>query len=432
MLDMFKLKRTDSYIGRIPLVFGGVIAMYAFICAFGTTIVSCVVAYLLLCLLAYVHISSQYTEEDNLLISSSWVNRLIQYDNKGMVFPRGREAQHLMYSSYLSDIALGKNTFNPTIPKHSDFKDDNITSQYLRVMTFNVHFWRLSFSGAVDESTSDNIDQIVKIVSEQNPDVLLLQEVPVRFGERAVEPERLNRLRDIGYNHITLAASSTKFHTLPQNFPIQTLAGVQLCVAVCSKLPLTNCEKISLGDSVDSGYAICGRVKLSTKTGSPRSIGFISAHLSVRCGPEVRLNEAKAIISHVDAKQAADDSAMWILGGDFNQAYSGDYSSEAWTVLAKDLQNAKVPLSDGVVSTLTEMGWKRAAHRDTSNPESLPRALPFTAWNGTCTDYIWHKSTSAKVNTEGVTQIGLRCVNSWPVYSDASDHLPVIADYIID
>ena len=57
-----------------------------------------------------------------------------------------------------------------------------------------------------------------------------------------------------------------------------------------------------------------------------------------------------------------------------------------------------------------------------------------SAWSGALVDFVWHLRHPAGAgaqaqDTQGAQGTGLRCVGSWLVYTDASDHLPLVADY---
>jgi|TARA_B110000259_G_C13677100_1_gene266741 hypothetical protein len=50
-----------------------------------------------------------------------------------------------------------------------------------------------------------------------------------------------------------------------------------------------------------------------------------------------------------------------------------------------------------------------------------------SAWSGALVDFVWH--LRHPMGAMGAQGAGLRCVGSWLVYTDASDHLPLVADY---
>lgn len=80
---------------------------------------------------------------------------------------------------------------------------------------------------------------------------------------------------------------------------------------------------------------------------------------------------------------------------------------------------AGLPLSDGVAELMVQQGLR------TSFEEAAPGRPPpgSSAWSGALVDFLWHLR---HVEPGGG---GLRCVGSWLVYTDASDHLPLVADY---
>ena len=53
-----------------------------------------------------------------------------------------------------------------------------------------------------------------------------------------------------------------------------------------------------------------------------------------------------------------------------------------------------------------------------------------SAWSGALVDFVWHlRHPTGAAGAAGAQGAGLRCVGSWLVYTDASDHLPLVADY---
>ena len=86
---------------------------------------------------------------------------------------------------------------------------------------------------------------------------------------------------------------------------------------------------------------------------------------------------------------------------------------------AQDMRVAGLPLSDGVAELMVQQGLR------TSFEEAAPGRPPpgSSAWSGALVDFLWHLR---HVEPGGG---GLRCVGSWLVYTDASDHLPLVADY---
>ena len=111
-----------------------------------------------------------------------------------------------------------------------------------------------------------------------------------------------------------------------------------------------------------------------------------------------------------------------LIGGDFNQPAARDYPHAEWAAMAADMQGAGLPLSDGVAELLVRSGLKH------SFDEAAPHAKPpgTSAWSGGLVDFVWHLPAAA----EAAAASGhLRCVGSWLAYTDASDHLPLVADY---
>jgi endonuclease/exonuclease/phosphatase family metal-dependent hydrolase len=349
---------------------------------------------------------------------SSYVAKLMRLRRNGESFPRGRHAKEQMYSAFKSDVALARTArLDLRLPTRDEKQPT------LRVMTFNVHFWRGSYGGDVDSNTHVNIDEILEIVQSTNADVLLLQEVAapgLDEGQTAYvaggDPG-IDRLRKLGYRHVVVS-DSPSVHRLPTDFPVYS--GRLLRVAVLSRLPFRRAHSVALGRTRADGG--CAFALIDLPQDGP-TVGFVSTHLSVRCEPAKRKMEAEGILRALQNIQAEVSSARervssvaptedFLIGGDFNQAVEEDYSDDEWQAMAIDMKGAGIPLSDGVADAFKTAGWRRSFLEAGASPAR------FSAWNGSLVDFIWH-------NTGGK----LRCVGTWELYTDASDHLPIVADY---
>lgn len=223
---------------------------------------------------------------DNLVVSSSYVSELERRLREGVKFPFGKESKQLIYSSYFKDIDKAQRIgLNNKIPKHDGIKFVK-DSSLLRVMTFNIHFWR-EVSETVNDDTPHNIDHVLNIVHNYKPDVILLQEIPMKNPEDNTTTPELSRIQNAGYKYISLAPSS-KCHFLPDTFGISNLSNSELRVAICSKIPFHNFDTFdsTIENIPDSGCAIGRVIEIPTDNIDnlpPKYIGFVSIHLSVKC-----------------------------------------------------------------------------------------------------------------------------------------------------
>ena len=88
---------------------------------------------------------------------------------------------------------------------------------------------------------------------------------------------------------------------------------------------------------------------------------------------------------------------------------------------AQDMRVAGLPLSDGVAELMVSAGLRHSFEETQPDGTKPPGS---SAWSGGLVDFFWHLRPSSGP--------GLRCVGSWLVYDDASDHLPLVADYVYD
>ena len=113
----------------------------------------------------------------------------------------GVPMKEFMYTCFEQDVQHGARVENVAIPTHQPGQ-----TRRLRMVSFNVHFFRAGYSTVVRHDASD---EILDIIRSLNADLLLLQEVP------ASEKTRLmHKLQAWGYEY-AVAAPSAEVHTLP-------------------------------------------------------------------------------------------------------------------------------------------------------------------------------------------------------------------------
>jgi endonuclease/exonuclease/phosphatase family metal-dependent hydrolase len=371
---------------------------------------------------------------------SSFIARVGASMAKGMPTPTGKQ---LMYECFLADVAASVPA-NANIPERSAQR----TPRTLRAVTFNVHFFQRGYSG---EEHGDNRACINRIVRRLNPDVIFLQEV-VAVGESGegggggsapattvADAASIQAVFDpaLGYDFTTFALASDN-HVLPDS--VRCAPGQRLAVAIASRIPLQACSSVALGGGTH-GYAASAVLHLENEG---LRIGLYTAHLSVRCAsPETtRCEEIRTVVAHAESALAAARIDECLLGGDFNQPFCRDYAPDVWKVMAQDMENAGLPLSDGVAELLRDGGEDGGGVWVTSFDDAGYETPPISAWNGATVDFMYRRQKKQQQNkhhkkeNNSMTQAPtFRCTGSWMWYGGGdsgeppSDHLPLVCDY---
>ena len=338
---------------------------------------------------------------------SSYTAYLISLLQMGRPFPRGKQAKQKMYQAYLEDAKV--HSTEP--PKFfSSNRDSNRDDSLLRLMLWNVHFWRSGYSSEElalpGSSDSSNLKQVVATVSKVAPDVLLLQEV-VNVG---INPP-LAALEKAGYR-LCVIAGSPDVHVLPENQP--SFAGQRLQVAVLVKtasqkrIEIVRTEMVPM-DGGKNGHAAFALLRVNRHL-----IAVYCVHSSVRCEGSLRLTEVQSLVRHADS---LDEGAVEVfLGGDLNQPYFAEYSNAEWEVMSKDMRGAQLPLTDGVADFL------RAHNFRDSFEESSTVAPGISAWNAARVDFLYHR----RLKPVADASVFIRDCSF--IFSPASDHYPLVCD----
>ena len=126
---------------------------------------------------------------------------------------------------------------------------------------------------------------------------------------------------------------------------------------------------------------------------------------------------ATAAITIASAAGAAPGQPV-LISGDFNQPNEGDYPADEWAAIAKDMEFAKLPLTDGAMDALRAAGFAPSW-------ELAEKARPLvgsSAWNGAVVDYCYVPSQRGRRG-------GLAVEATYFWHTDASDHLPLVVDF---
>lgn len=109
---------------------------------------------------------------------ASFAAELVRRAAAGEQFPRGRSVKTMMYDAFLLDTAAGQrlNELIPPrhIPPQAALREPSPSPDTLRVVCWNVHFWQRGYSGEV---SGDNRGEVSAVISQLQPDVILMQEL---------------------------------------------------------------------------------------------------------------------------------------------------------------------------------------------------------------------------------------------------------------
>lgn len=165
----------------------------------------------------------------------------------------------------------------------------------LRILSYNIHHAEPpSKPGVID------LDAIAKVINDQRPDLVALQEVDV-FTRRS--GESINQAVELG----------KKTGMEAYFFKAIDFAGGEYGVAILSKLPVTSTDRYPLprnaGSSGEPRILATATVQLSAKD----SFLFACTHLDAQRDSTDRLLQINAIIGHL-----RDSAIPTIIAGDFN------------------------------------------------------------------------------------------------------------------
>ena len=339
---------------------------------------------------------------------AEWTQHLMSGGKKPADIP----VKEFMYKCFKRDVERGRSR-NADIPQRS------VPRNGMRVVTFNVHFLCAGYSEVV---LYDSEDEVTRVVRTLDADVLLLQEVP----ESRVRPLSHKLARELGYAH-SVAAGSADVHVLDSS--VARFGGERLHVLVLSRWPFRDSAAVPMGPTGHAAFAEVLAPRGNAIAGASSSdavvpVHIYSAHLSVRCPPNLRRHEITMLLRHAAKRSAAQPTAAGsIIAGDLNQANEDDYPHDEWAAMAADMRFAGLPLDDGVRAAQRAAGFINSF--DMCGP--IRAVKPATsAWNGALVDGI-HVRTQQHDNDTGWNT--MRCSGSWVFSTMASDHLPLVADF---
>lgn len=261
---------------------------------------------------------------------------------------------------------------NNIIPVH---RQNNHT---VRVATYNVHFW-------VDVFDRNSFGRILGILQNINADILILQEVawgPSMYNNLTVD-EILDGFGNLGY-------SFSHFYQACQN-----IRGARFGNAIFSKyefteLPGGGLYQVQHQPAIDRQQERRCYTHTIYRLPNNRSISIYGTHLDVYDNAG-RIRAAQ--MQELTALAAHDQNNNVLIAGDFNEPQ----------------------VAGGVVGHLHRANYVNCFER-LRHP-----GPPFTVWVGDIIDFIF-LSNRWQLPLQG----------AYVYFDSASDHIPVIFDFIVD
>ena len=265
------------------------------------------------------------------------------------------------------------------------------SSSSLRLVQWNIN--ALSYLASPGEA-------VLSVLRELDADVIMLQEFseapPARGGgdpERDATPAQralLHAVRAAGYVHTVL--SQVAWPTL-----------------LASRLPLAGSPPSSVALSANRAAA-----RMEVRCASGACCTLYATHLDFQSAP-ARRAEAGALLG--DARAAGAQAT--IIAADFNQPRAADSTREEWDWIMQWREAHGSPASDGVDELLQRTGFTCCLDEEGIRTNWQPGVPPPpTHWTGTAIDRAYSRGS-------------VRCVAVWLHSSAASDHHPVVTDWLV-
>jgi endonuclease/exonuclease/phosphatase family metal-dependent hydrolase len=143
----------------------------------------------------------------------------------------------------------------------------------------------------------------------------------------------------------------------------------------------------------------------------------------------IRKAEAETLLSRINEHPELDSI---IVAGDFNQPRKVDMQEAEWKVVAEACRRFKSPENDGVSKLLQDAGFRASWDLPGTGilrnypADSEYGAPPMTHWTGTTLDFMYVHTAKRKQDAN----CGL--IGMYVVFTDLSDHLPLVADMRIE
>lgn len=269
--------------------------------------------------------------------------------------------------------------FNCSIPAHT--KNESSA----RIATFNVHGWK-------DPYEKSTLQEIMRVISDINPDVIVLQEA--LLCDNSIK----KAFEALGYAH--------------QSFCRAAQGRCSFGNLILSKYPFAEqpTPKTFAEDKKHRGEQRC-YVKAQIQLPHDKTITLYGTHFDVYDATEHRRTK--------EAEELVADSAQLtncMIALDANAVRQSDYNytvnnSSVWQMLnANHMQRTGIPAPTKALNIL------ESSFTDSFRKGNQP-GPKFTVWTGTTVDFLWLKK-----------EWNLKLKGSYVYYTGVSDHLPVFVD----
>eukprot|EP00929_Paragymnodinium_shiwhaense_P105157 TRINITY_DN70071_c0_g1_i1.p1 TRINITY_DN70071_c0_g1~~TRINITY_DN70071_c0_g1_i1.p1 ORF type:complete len:414 (+),score=44.90 TRINITY_DN70071_c0_g1_i1:137-1378(+) len=368
------------------------------------------------------------------------------YIRRGMTDAGVIADRSVMNKLYVNDIHRLQSVV-PSCPEHVSLtRQPSYTKggrAQLRILTWNINMLcGPDGSASVGSLKRIDPDLIAEVIERVNPDIVCLQEsidwMPPKYRQHFekhgvadldVRMRRLNdRLRQQGFGYLRRSCA-------PPSTGSPNLLATRLSVMHEETFDLApELARAFEGTTArNAGYV---EVKLSESGQS--TLGVYNTHLHhIDNVPQEgrRAAEIETLLRHVSARKKITDRVATVVTGDFNEAREQDLTPVEWTVVAAaKVKLRQKPQDDRVAATLRSAGF--VCTYDASPPLSNfgGRAAPaFTHWTGTTVDYAYLLDETPSHQVGPGTRTPRAAVKgAYVVFSDLSDHLPIVTDLSIE
>jgi len=298
---------------------------------------------------------------------------------------KGGLERNAILPSFILDIVRDEKQ-NQAIPP----KTDSIS----RVTTYNVHGFKDSFK-------KKDYQQILTVIKDINPDILLLQEV-IFFAGNSIN----NDFEKMGYTYQT-------FMPMQPNFGNMIFSKYPFTQKPFKKTYAIDIEDKHKGDKHNF-------INTVIRLPDGNTISVYATHLDKpRASDNRQLEETKDLISFVIKN---DKNSNILLAADWNAVRERDFDyaidgKSAWEIYSNNfITLQKGPKKLLAVPTDALAHIEQHGFQDCFTRAALP-VPKYSCWNGTMVDFIF---CSRDWN--------LPIAGAYIYFTPASDHLPVIMD----
>jgi endonuclease/exonuclease/phosphatase family metal-dependent hydrolase len=325
----------------------------------------------------------------------------------------------------------------------------------LRVVSYNIHGWR-----TVEHECS--MRELIELLQEAKPDVLCLNEVLHPFCEpdpldcywRVVQDGRGHTLAPpegsgptdrqstclmqlseaLGLGHLAFGAATTEAGYFGSH-PFGNCILSRYEIADCHHAVLrVNEADLTLGGQTRTVHDLSDRSLTTARISIPGvgHLGFAVTHLDHKA-EELRERQIKEAIDYCESV-SFDDGLPYLLMGDLNSFDRADLSDDGWAAICALYESRGWPpprAQSLVQGALRDAGFADAFALQEASHDPLP---PPTCWTNTRLDYLMlSESAQELIRTKGSAQpCRLRVRSHETLPWAASDHLPIVCDFIID